>query len=160
MTQAERAEALGISERQLRRLEAKGCPKDIEGARRWYARNSSDKGSSGYLNDETTRLRSAQADIAELDAAQKRGELVPLEDVKIVVGEMLVNLRRDMEAIPGRTAMQVAVMGDAGEIRELQLHDTRQALGAAADRLQDLFRAFGAGGSTEGTAEQDAGSVG
>ena len=39
MTQSERAHALGISVRYLRKLEARGMPTDLEGAREWRAAN-------------------------------------------------------------------------------------------------------------------------
>lgn len=39
MTQAERARALGMSARMLRRYETRGCPRDLAGAERWLAQN-------------------------------------------------------------------------------------------------------------------------
>src|SRR5688500_7356189 len=37
MTQEQRARALGITVRHLRKLEARGCPSDLAGARAWRA---------------------------------------------------------------------------------------------------------------------------
>src|SRR5438045_472363 len=42
------------------------------------------------LDGETRRLRAAQADKAEMEAAQMRRELLPAEDVQIAVQELVV----------------------------------------------------------------------
>lgn len=160
MTQAERAKALGISPRQLRRDEDKGCPKDLEGARAWRARHVPSKEDNGGIVDETARLRAAQAELAELDAAERRGELAPVDDYQVAVNEAMVILRSQIDGLSGRYATQLAGMSDPAEIRQLLKDETDRILGAAAARLEDWARLVAGGGATAAATEADAGSMG
>jgi phage terminase Nu1 subunit (DNA packaging protein) len=85
---------------------------------------------------ETKRLRAAQADLAELEAAEKRGELAPVEDVRIAFSETMVILRMQMEAVASRCAAPLVGRTSAAEIRAYLLGEIRRALTAAAARLE------------------------
>jgi hypothetical protein len=164
MTQAERAEALGITPRQLRRDEAKGCPKDLEGARTWRARNVPQKGESDNAGivDETARLRAAQADLAELQALEKRGEVAPVADMEIAINEANVIARTQFDGLSGRIAAQLAAITgvDSAEVRQLVKDETDRILAAWADRLEGWARMVASGGAPAAGAEEDAGPVG
>lgn len=162
MTQAERAKALGITPRQLRRDEAKGCPKDLEGARTWRDRNVPSRGEAdnGGIVDETARLRAAQADMAELLAAEKRGEIAPVPDYQVAINEAMVLLRTQIDGLSGRLATQLAAMTDPAEIRQLVKDETDRILAACADRLEDWARLVASGGAAAPAPEEDAGRVG
>src|SRR5687768_3645400 len=71
---------------------------------------------------ETKRLRAAQADLAELEAAERRGDLMPYDDVKRWASEATVIFTSQLEGLPGRMANTLAGMDDAAQIRQA-LHD-------------------------------------
>lgn len=61
---------------------------------------------------ETKRLRAAQAQIAELEAAERRRELVVMEDVRQVVMAAGVVFAQQLDALPGRMANEMAACSD------------------------------------------------
>lgn len=162
MTQAERADALGISPRQLRRAEERGCPKDLDGARAWRARNvpSKDAPENAGIVDETARLRAAQAELAELDAAERRGELAPVDDYQIAANEAMVIMASQLDGLSGRFATQLASMTDPAEIRQLLKDETDRIRDASAARLESWARLVAGGGAPSSGAEAKPGQVG
>lgn len=86
---------------------------------------------------ETRRLRAAQADLVELEAAERRGELAPVEDMQVAANETMVIVRTTMEAIASRCAAELAGMTQAGLIRHYLLGEIRQGLSAAAHRVEE-----------------------
>jgi len=105
---------------------------------------------------ETKRLRAAQADLAELEAAEKRGELVRAEDVQIAINETMLLLRLQMEAIASRCAAALAGMTDAAQIRHYLLGEIRQVLRAGAARLQEWAQSVMRGESDRLTPDEQA----
>lgn len=114
LTQKELASFLDLTTRQIRNLEKDGIlsTKPL-GARKFYpwptanheyiAYRESLKGGAGPSNLEKARQRKmeAEAEIAELRAAETRGELVPIALHLDRVGELLDRLRSQILAIPG-----------------------------------------------------------
>jgi phage terminase Nu1 subunit (DNA packaging protein) len=163
VTQAEIADALGISGATVSRFKRKGMPvSSIEAARAWRDENVRPRYEkpTGSIVDETARLKSAQADMAEMEAAEKRGELAPVSDMEMAASEAMVIVRTQLEAIAGRTAKQLAAMTDAAEIRQFTLNEIRRSLAAAADRLESWAALVAGRAVTSPAAESDAGSVG
>src|SRR5262245_47374861 len=68
---------------------------------REFQKGQADVGPAGSLDGETRRLRGAQADLAELEAAERRGSLVPLEDVQIALNEYTVIIATQMDGQTG-----------------------------------------------------------
>lgn len=61
------------------------------------------------LADEKLRLTRAQADMAELQAARNRGELIPLDDVRREWAWVAVDLRARLLAVAPRVASALAL---------------------------------------------------
>jgi hypothetical protein len=145
LTKKALAKELGISRAMLYKLIARGMPVDsIEAAKEWRRINLEPKREPGAVTSEVARLKSAQAEAAELDVAQKLGKVIPLEDVRIAISEAMVIVGSQLDGLGGRCAAQLAVMTDAAEIRRFLLNETRRIRAAAADRLKGL------GGGTPG----------
>jgi len=133
-------------------------PLDENGAREWRAQNVRTK--TGKQFDQTTRLRAAQADLAEIEAAERRAELAPVEDMQIAWNEAFVILRSETEAIAGRCAAQLSAMSDQAEIRPLLLNEIRRALTSAADRIEAWARSIASGAASTSAADPNTGPVG
>lgn len=82
-------------------------------------------GSSGAPADyhlEKARLVKLQADRAETELAELRGELVSASDVADAWAQMLSTIKMRILAIPSKSAKQLAIETDPAVVQELQ-HD-------------------------------------
>ena len=117
-TQAEVGEHLGLSTRHIRTLikagvipSAQGKGLDLDACRASYinylrGRVSGQVSHSGELDQQEQRARLTfhQANIAELDEKQRRGELLPNDEVVQEVSEAIVNMKTRLLAIPSKAA--------------------------------------------------------
>jgi phage terminase Nu1 subunit (DNA packaging protein) len=163
VNQAKFAEILGKSPEYVRLLSEQGMPAERNGKRgaqvfihtekaiAWLVQRERLKveaelaPNGATVEAETRRLRGAQADLCELEAAEKRGDLVPVEDVQIAISESNVILRGQMEAVASRCCGSLAAMRDAAQIRHYLLGEIRRALSAAAARLEEWTAAVAKG---------------
>ena len=136
MTQIERARALRMSTRMLRRYEAIGCPRELEAAKTWLNANRVRRGDGGQIQA-TARLRAAQADLLELKAAERRAGIIPAADVRSVC-EKLLELFDVGEELASAVADDVANMTDAALIRARLLSEVRCIRGQVAQRFREL----------------------
>lgn len=77
--------------------------------RRWAEAKRVEGGDVGKEEDEDlARWRKARADLAEMEVARKRGELVPTEEVAAEVGRLLTEFKGNLLALPQRLAPRLA----------------------------------------------------
>lgn len=140
LTKKALAKALRVSRQMVHKLQLRGMPVDsVEAAQEWRRVNLEPKRTPGaVVTSEVARLKSAQAEVAELDAAARRGKVIALEDVRRAFSEAMVIIASQLDGLGGRCAAQLAGMTDAAEIRRFLLNETRRIRAAAADRLKGL----------------------
>ena len=110
-----------------------GCPCEREGGKgSAYSFNSKEvidwrlaqaregkrkDGNLGTLDEAKLRREVANAELTEIDLAEKRGEVVPVEHVAKQVGKLLANVRARMLAIPTKVAPLTQTAGSIEEAR-------------------------------------------
>lgn len=128
-TQAEVAEKLGLSDRWLRKLVEDGAIAD-PGRGKWDAlktarelleyrgkeierlkaqvasieSQSQRSEAGGTKAAEDARLQRAKADIAEMEAAEKRGELIPRNQIADAFHSAIIIMKTRLNAIPAKVA--------------------------------------------------------
>jgi hypothetical protein len=85
------------------------------------------------LYESRGRKEHYQAELAKLQVAQQRKELVAAEDVKREAFTMGRSIRDGMMNIPDRLAAQVAAISDPREVHRLMTEEIRVALRMLAD---------------------------
>src|SRR5690606_21626476 len=80
------------------------------------------------LTTERARLAHWQSIRAELDAKQRQGELVPIEDVERNWSEMIAAARSKLLALPSRLAPVVMAVRDRREVEEAARRVVYEAL--------------------------------
>jgi phage terminase Nu1 subunit (DNA packaging protein) len=165
---------LGVTARHVARMVGRGMPTtSLEAAAEWRkkhlqqgARNKGDGAEESDFDEpqtiaeQTRRLRKAQADLAELEAAARSAELAPVADMRDAWSESIVMCASQMDSIAGRCAARLAVMTDVAEIRDYLLKETRAIREAMSLRLQDWARSIGSGEAADASSESDTGPVG
>jgi len=130
---------LGCSPGTLDRHVAAGCPIIHRGTTktghkfnsadviRWVeARKSS--AAIGQSDPARRRYSMAVAELKEIQLAEKRGSLVPIEAVQAKWTDECVAMRSRLLAIPSRLAGQLAIVSDAAEIERVIHDEVRGAL--------------------------------
>jgi hypothetical protein len=154
---------LGISRIQVWRLAQKGMPLDsADAARAWRAANVQSRTRTGQVFGEVARLRRAQAELAELDAATRAGRLAPVEEYDAATMEALTIISTQLGGLPGRVAGELAGMTDPAKIRRYLADEINRIRNAAADALEQwAARRMGPARQAPAAAAQpDAGPVG
>jgi len=104
---------------------------DVEAADRLLAENQAstqkDAKPLSYSEARTEKERLVVA-LRQMELDQKRGLLIPKEDVEIEAFECARQVRDAMLSIPGRVAAQLAATGDETEITRLLTTEIRTAL--------------------------------
>jgi terminase small subunit / prophage DNA-packing protein len=146
----------------------RGCPyvsSPREGARGWtfdtaavaeWREEQAARGAVGNvegLDLDQARLRktAAEAALAEYELAEKRAQIVTVEDAARIVGEHNARVRSRILALPGKVAPFVAVAETAEECRDLldgAVHEVLAELAAGSDDDHDGDEdRIGAGGA-------------
>ena len=133
---------LGLTTRQIHNLEAEGIPHTVENGRKlypmpdaaqWYYRRQMDREKAkmiptGY-DEAKTREMIARADMAEMDAAKARGELIHLDDLEAQHSAPLAQLRARLLSLPGRIVADLPMSAtDALDIIEPIVHEMMKEL--------------------------------
>lgn len=71
------------------------------------------------FGDELERYRAAKANLAELDYAKKKGDLIELEKHEAFVQDAAEYCRQAFQSLPKKICVKVAKMNDAGDIEAL-----------------------------------------
>jgi terminase small subunit / prophage DNA-packing protein len=125
----EMAGILGISPTTLDRYVALGCPISSRGTvRREYRFNSAqviawrderkaaalaaENPAAATVTDAKKRHAMAVAELVELKLAERRGQMIAIDDVLPAISEQLAAVRSRLLAMPGRLAQSVAAMSD------------------------------------------------
>lgn len=85
-----------------------------------------------------TRREIAEADLAEMRAAEERGELIRVAAVKSALARVFTTTRDALLQIPARLAPQLAADSDPTSVQNLlhtEIHQTLQDLAGASDRI-------------------------
>lgn len=89
------------------------------------------------------RKEAAQADLAEMEVRQKRGELIPKADVDLALRSFGASVRAKLDVVADQIAPLVAPVSDLDEVHALVSEHMRGILTAVAD---DMGRAAVAAG--------------
>lgn len=173
----------GVADNTVRRWVAKGCPVIEKGnlvnswklstadVSSWLVNQKKASGENGEdLDAAKLRKMTAEADLAEMDAAVKRGELVPINDVAAAVADQFSACRAKLFSLPVKLAPVVAAASDANEVRDLLEGAMREAVDeligydaskdGGADRETPGETADGDAGESEAAAEDDGFTMG
>ncbi|HEY1283003.1 MAG TPA: hypothetical protein VGE96_00860 [Steroidobacteraceae bacterium] len=113
-------------------------------------------GAARDLEAERARLTCAQANKAELEAAELRGELVRVDDVEETWTGMIAEARAKLLALPTKLAQRVAPPGKTAEaqaVAQEAVHEALRALagdGSPRDRKGARARGVGAAADPDG----------
>lgn len=134
------AKLLDLSERRIQQLSREGViPKatrgqyDLVGSVRGYVRYLRDQavsaqaGAPDYAAERARYIR-ARADLAEMEASQRRGALIAVDDIEAAWIKVLTLLRTRVLALPDRLAPQVHSVSSLVETRALLGASLREAL--------------------------------
>jgi phage terminase Nu1 subunit (DNA packaging protein) len=134
------AKLLDLSERRVQQLSREGViPKatrgqyDLIGSVRGYVRYLRDQavsaqaGAPDYAAERARYIR-ARADLAEMEASQRRGALIAADDIEVAWIKVLALLRTRVLALPDRMAPQVHALASLAETRNLLGKSLREAL--------------------------------
>ncbi len=122
----EAARRLGLTGGEVSRLHGEpGAPKVVRGGKvflrwpefpRWRDERLKKVGKPSGLDEARRRRLSAQAELAELELAKARGDLLTISDVERIVSTDYGKLRAQLLSMPGRLApcvVGVKTMADA-----------------------------------------------
>ena len=134
------AKLLDLSERRVQQLSREGViPKatrgqyDLIGSVRGYVRYLRDQavsaqaGAPDYAAERARYIR-ARADLAEMEASQRRGALIAADDIEAAWVKVLALLRTRVLALPDRLAPQAHIAASLAETRNLLSVNLREAL--------------------------------
>lgn len=138
---------LGISPRRVQQIEkprgnlryARGLY-DLQNIVRTYcdSRRSGDGAMRGDGQKELTRLNSAKASIAELDLAERRGELINAEAVHKQDHMLGLILRNNLQTMPDRIAALVAASTNAAECHRLIAAEVHASLVQIVENISSV----------------------
>jgi phage terminase Nu1 subunit (DNA packaging protein) len=139
------AKLLDLSERRVQQLSREGViPKatrgqyDLVGSVRGYVRYLRDQaakaqaGAPDYASERARFIR-ARADLAEMEAAEKRGAVIPAADVEAAWIAVLARLRTRILALPDRLAPLVHAEASPAGVRDTLRGALREALEELAE---------------------------
>lgn len=139
------AKLLDLSERRVQQLSREGViPKadrgqyDLIGSVRGYVRYLRDQavraqaGAPDYASERARYIR-ARADLAEMEAAQRRGSLIAAEDIEAAWIAVLALLRTRLLALPDRLAPLAHEQTTVGNTRNLIRATIREVLDDLAE---------------------------
>lgn len=179
VNRSELARICGVSLPSIDQWTARGCPyleSPREGAKGWLfdtsvviawrERMAAQAVQSDTrridLNEANRRKTAAQAALAELELAEKRGEVVRVDDAARIAGEGYTRVRARLLAMPGRLAPLLAIADTAEECKDLVEGAVTEALAELAvgmdedDSGDDRERSGGASPDAPGDEPGDA----
>lgn len=153
VNQSELATILPLTTRQIRNLEKEGMPHRAEGRHKlyplpdaveWYARYReglarAELESTDY-EEAKARREAARARMAEMEVAEREGELLTREDVERIYGDQMLDMvRASLQNAPGRWGAQIVGLESPREgeaaIKEIVAETLEHLSGPAADEL-------------------------
>ncbi|GGB62715.1 hypothetical protein GCM10011316_38250 [Roseibium aquae] len=166
------AKLLDLSERRVQQLSREGVlPKatrgkyDLIGSVRGYVRylrdqaNKAQAGAPDYAAERARFIR-ARADLAEMEAEEKRGSVIAAEEVGTAWIAVLALLRTRLLALPDRLAPQAHELSNVGDIRNLIRAAIREVLDDLAQSDVKLETDIDLAGGADPEADGEEGPVG
>ena len=157
------ARLLDLTERRVRQLADEGViPRagrgryELVGAVRGYVRYLRDRVLKGDVGPadyglERARLVKARADLAEMEAAQRRGELLPAPEVTAAWTRIVVLMRARLLALPDKIAPLVHEATTIPEARNTLKDAVHEVLAEIATaEIEVTFDAAGSPGAADG----------
>lgn len=155
------AELLGISRSSCSALASRGMPTDsLEAAQAWRERNLDPaRRKDGTRSDEPirepnpsdeqpesfdqarTRDKIAEANLREMAAAKRRGELIEIAVVVAQLGKDYATTRDTLLQIPARMAALLAAESDPAVVQVMlhaEIHQALVQLSGTSDAIQDI----------------------
>lgn len=139
----ELAKILGKSERALTEWQKEGMPIASSGARgqanrydtqkviEWLIKRASDQ--SSKMDAAKLRLTIAQAEKAELEVKEMHGELIAVDDMKMMWSNVLAAFRAKVLSIPSRLTPQLTHLNDPKKIDKIIKETLFEALNELAE---------------------------
>jgi len=141
------ARLLDLSERRVQQLSREGViPRsdrgryELVGAVQGYIRYLRDRSLDvGVISIDVARQRktAAEAEMAEIELARARADVVAIDDVQKQWDAILSGVRTRMLAVPTKVAPMVAVESDQSLVKEMIADGVHTALGELAAGLSD-----------------------
>jgi len=136
------AELLGITPRRVNQLtnenviplRKRGCY-DLRTAVAGYTKFLKERNDAAEAKAKT-RMHEAKADLAEMDAATRKGELVEVDEVKKEWGNILKIIQSHVLNIGPKIAPLVEGMDDARKISHIIVNECREFLTDLSDELK------------------------
>lgn len=97
-----------------------------------------DKVHKTSANEARRRKETALAEIREMELAERKGLLIPQEEVKQAWGTILSQVKTAVLRIPSKCAPAVAAVDDPRECRAILAVEVEQVLKDLADNVQRL----------------------
>jgi phage terminase Nu1 subunit (DNA packaging protein) len=153
------AQALGISKSQCSDLVKRGMPIDsVDAAQAWREANldpARRKGGPGgstprpaessawpeTFDEARTRDKTAEANLREMTAAKRRGELIEVAAVRTVMAQSYSTIRDALLQIPARMGPLLAAETDPAQVQNLlhaEIHTALTELAGASDSVQAI----------------------
>lgn len=149
LKQIDLAALFGVTDRTIRNWDDEGLPGNGEGRGRTYdwhtvlawrdTRISGPKGGNGPLSDKERKLR-AEADLAEMEAAEKAGELVDAKEVCRAWEPFLSRLNVNLDGVPDKAAEGIEDgmnLAEKAAVIRRELNTVRRDLVAEASRAAE-----------------------
>jgi phage terminase Nu1 subunit (DNA packaging protein) len=157
------AQALGISKSQCSDLVKRGMPIDsVDAAQAWRESNLDPARRKGgprasqqpaaqpserpeSFDEARTRDKVAEANLREMAAAKRRGELIEVAAVRAVLAQDYATTRDALLQIPARMGPLLAAEGDPAQVQNLlhaEIHQALVDLAGCADRVDKIEGAF------------------
>lgn len=92
------------------------------------------------FGDIRDRLEKAKAEMAEIDLAERKGELVQAADVRAIVMGAATTLRGRLESWPDQIAPQLAAISEEGQVRSLLAGEIEQVLSELSHQFGKLMQ--------------------
>jgi len=145
VTKARFAAIIGKADKTITKMIGAGMPVVSVGLRKgvatkidtavainWFIRRESglleaDEGATA-MDSAKVRDKDAQASLRELDLRKRQGELVPVEEVRLMYREKIGGLRARILTIPGRVAEAVAALKDPAAVEKQIATEINEAL--------------------------------
>lgn len=171
---AELAEIFGVSVASVDHWLRSGAPCDASGATAkfntaemvdWRIAQAVERvtesapADSDTLDDARRRKTQAEAELAEIEVAEKRGEVVNIAEAARTVAEEYAAVRAKLLGIPGRLAPLMAIETDQPACKALLVREITEALNELVGALDDGAPG-GAGDGPSGGPEAAAGPHG
>lgn len=147
------ADALNVTDRTLHRWVAEKCPRNENGSfdlakiSEWLISRATGAGGM-QLEAQRARLAGAQAERAELDLAERKGELMNCEDAAREWGGLVLAARNRMRGLPTTLAPVFAGMDNAEVIAARMIAEIDAALLELSEVNSDSKGDEGTGGAS------------